>query len=339
MTCRMLFFDFRDSEKKFFEQHEFCNYDIKFFSESLNEETVFKLSEEDFEKTMIISVFISSTIDDNIISKFRNLRVITTRSTGYDHIDINSCVSKNIALINVDAYGKTSVAQFVFALILMLVRNIYSAITAEGKDLFKSNNFTGRNLNTLTIGVVGTGEIGGSVCKLANCFGMRVLAFDIRPKTELQSEYNVQYMELAGLLKNSDIVTVHLPYIKENYHIFSDEQFDIMKDGSYFVNVSRGNLVDTNALLKYARENKFKGIALDVVACPDVNNITADNIENDTLFCVENSKSVKELMELPNVIITPHMAYNTQDSIDFILNSTFESLSDYLKGGRKNRVL
>ena len=339
MTCRMLFFDFRDSEKNFFQQHEFCNYDIKFFSESLNEETISKLSEEDFEKTMIISVFISSTIDDNIISKFKNLRVITTRSTGYDHIDINACISKNIALINVDSYGKTSVAQFVFALILMLVRNIYSAVTAEVKDLFKSNNFTGRNLNTLTIGVVGTGEIGSSVCKLANCFGMRVLAFDMRPKPELQSEYNVQYMELTGLLKNSDIVTVHLPYTKDNYHIFSDEQFDMMKDGSYFVNVSRGNLVDTNALLKYARENKFKGIALDVVACPDVNHITADNIENDTLFCVENSKSVKELMEIQNVIITPHMAYNTQDSIDFILESTFESLSDYLKGGRKNRVL
>lgn len=339
MTCRMLFFDFRESEKNFFENHEFCNYDIKFFSEPLNEEMLPKLTDEDFEKTRFISVFISSSIDEKVINRFKNLRGIMTRSTGYDHIDIQSCLAKNIALINVENYGKTSVAQFVIALILMLVRNLYLALMSEVKDLYKSNNFTGRNLNTLTLGVIGTGSIGSGVCRLANGFGMKVLAFDIRPNDELKNDYNVEYMDFESVIKNSDIVTLHLPYLKENYHLFSDKQFEMMKEGSYFVNVSRGNLVDTEALLKYAKMGKFKGIALDVVACPDVNHITVDNIENDTLFCVENSKSVQELMKLNNVIITPHMAYNTQDSIDFILESTFESLSDYLKGGRKNRVL
>lgn len=339
MACRMLLFDYREAENKFFEQNKFCNFDIKFFSESLNDETLSMLSDEDFEKTMIISVFISSVIDEKVINKFKNLRVISTRSKGYDHIDINACVAKNIALINVDSYGKTSVAQFVFALMLMLIRNIYPAVTADISDLFRSNNFTGRNLNTLTLGVVGTGVIGSSICRLADCFGMKVLAYDLKPKDELQADYNVEYTDFAGLLINSDIVTVHLPYIQDNYHIFSDEQFNMMKNGSYFINVSRGNLVDTEALLKYAKAGKFNGVGLDVVACSDVNNITSENFANDTLFCVENSKAVQELMMVPNVIITPHMAYNTQDAVNYILASTFESLSDYLQGGRKNRVL
>lgn len=338
MSCRMLFFDYRDSEKKFFDGDKFSNYDIKFFTEPLNEETIGRLSEEDFEKTIILSVFITSHLDENIIKKFKNLRIISTRSTGYDHIDVNTCAENNIALINVDSYGQESVAQFVFGLILMLVRNIHLALNSEIGDLFCVNNFTGRNLNRLTLGVVGTGEIGSSVCKLAKCFGMRVLAYDIRQKKELQSDYAVQYMELEGLLRNSDIVTLHLPFTKENYHMFSDSQFALMKNDSYFINVSRGNLVDTEVLLKYAKEKKFKGIALDVVACQDVH-VASGDVKNEDLFCMEYSNAVHELMKIPNVIITPHMAYNTQDSIEFILEKTFEALSDYLKGGRKNRVV
>ena len=338
MSCRMLFFDYRESERTFFEQNKFQHYDIKFFSEPLNEDTLAKLSEEDFEKTMIISVFITSSVDKNVIDKFKNLRIITTRSTGYDHIDIKSCVNKNIALINIEAYGQTSVAQFVIGLILMLVRNIYKVLNSDIKAVFQSNNFTGRSLETLTLGVVGTGEIGSGVCRLAKSFGMRILAYDIVKKNVLQSEYNVEYMDLEGVLKNADIITLHLPYTSENYHMFSEKQFELMKQNSYFVNVSRGNLVDTDALLKYLKSGKFNGVALDVLGCSDVNHLE-NNKSNEELFCVENSKIVQELMNLPNVIITPHMAYNTQDSIDFILEKTFKYLSEYLKGGHDNRVV
>ncbi len=340
MSCKMLFFDYRDSEKKFFEENKFENYDIKFFTESLNEETLKMLDEDDFEKAMIISVFISSTITQDIIEKFKNLRVISTRSTGYDHIDLNSCINKNIALINVESYGHSAVAQFAFGMILLLVRKIYPAILAQLNGTYATENLSGRDLSKLTLGVVGTGAIGRSVCILASCMGMRILAHDIRPQSDLIANQNVQYVELDALLKNSDVVTIHVPYTKDNYHMFSHKQFELMKNGSFFVNVARGELVDTKALLEFAKRGKFKGIGLDVIACPET---TSDNqtLQEDksSLICTQTSQDVQELTKLENVILTPHIAYDTQEAVNYILEITFKGLSDYVHGGRKFRVI
>ena len=215
MACKMLFFDYRKPEEHFFKKHKLENFDIKFFEESLNESTLSLLTEEDFENTMIISVFISSTIDERIISKFKNLRVISTRSTGYDHICINSCVEKNVTLLNVDSYGSIAVAQFTLGVIIMLVRNIFPAIKAVKDKSFEFGNLCGRDLNSLTLGVIGTGAIGSSVCKYAHAFGMKILAYDVVQKKELISDADVKYVEMDELLKRSDIVTLHFPYFKK----------------------------------------------------------------------------------------------------------------------------
>ena len=339
MACKMLLFDFRESEEIFFKKNNFSNFELKIFKENLDESTIDMLSEEDFEETMIISVFITSTINEKVISKFKNLRVISTRSTGYDHICLNSCVNKHIALINVNSYGVTSVAQFTIGVLISLVRNLNSAIGAVYDDSFHSLDFCGRDLNTMTLGIIGTGAIGKSVIKMASCFGMKILAYDIQQQKELIKNFLVEYVELETLLANADVISLHLPYTKNNYHMISSEQFEKMKDGVYFINVSRGELVNTNALAKFAKNGKFRGIALDVVACPDVNSDKYGKRERSSVFCVETSKSVRELSKMPNVILTPHMAYNTQESVDYILKVTFESLSDYVTGGRKNRVI
>lgn len=339
MSCKMLFFDYRESEEKFFKENSFENYDIKFFKESLNESTLNLLDEEDFEKTMIISIFITSTIDKDVVSRFKNLRVISTRSTGYDHICINSCRNKNIALINVDSYGSTAVSQFTICLILMLVRNLKKILDTKQDESIIYQNFCGRDLNNLTLGIIGTGAIGAGICKIAYCAGMNVLAYDIRPKNELVSDCNVQYVDMETLLSNSDVVSLHLPYLVDNYHMFSSEQFEKMKDGSYFINVSRGELVDTEALLEYMKKGKFKGIGLDVVACSGVESANEDNREKSSVSCMQISNSVQELAKFPNVIITPHIAYDTQEAVDYILKVTFESISDFLTGGHDNRVI
>jgi D-lactate dehydrogenase len=285
---------------------------------------------------MIISVFINSNVSSKIISKFKNLRVLTTRSTGYDHIDLNSCLRKNVALLNVEAYGSISVAQFTFAMILMLVRNLFLAVTTQKNRIVSTAELTGRNLDSLTIGVVGVGEVGSGVCKIAHGFGMKILVYDMRHKKELEEDYGVEYVDLETLLQNSDIVTLHIPYTKDNYHIFSKAQFDLMKDNSYFVNVARGELVDNDALLDCVNSGKLKGVALDVIAC---HQDCKAGKEKSSLYCIETSEAVQELAKKPNVLITPHMAYDTQEAVDYILNATFEGLSDYVKGGRKHRVL
>lgn len=339
MACKMLIFDLREAEKAFFERNKFENFDIKFIEGSLNEETVNNLSEEDLEQAMIISVFITSEINQKVLDKFKNLRVISTRSTGCDHIDFEPCLNKNIALINVEKYGNTSVSQFTFALILALVRHLFPAVDAIKSGACIEQDYTGRNLNTLTLGLIGTGAIGAGVCEIAHGFNMKILAYDLYPKNELEQKYNVKYVEMDELLKNSDIVSLHLPYLKENYHIIAEEEIKKMKDGAYFINVSRGELVDLAPLLKYIKKGNLKGAALDVVACVDPNCLEEVKVsERSSLMCLEESKVVKELNSLPNVIITPHMAYDTQESVDYILEKTFEGLTDFLNGGHKFRV-
>ena len=137
--------------------------------------------------------------------------------------------------------------------------------------------------------------------------------------------------------KNSDIVVILIPYTKDNYHKFSYEEFKMMKSGSYFINVTRGEFVDNEALLELAKTGKFKGIGLDVVACLPIKSEGNDK-DVTAIDCVDTSFIIKELLKLPNVIITPQIAYDTQESVDYILKTTFEGLGDFLQGGRKNRI-
>lgn len=340
MACKMLIFDLREAEKNFFNENKFENYEIKFFQESLNEKTVENISKEDLENAMIISVFTTSEITEKIIEKFKNLRIVSTRSTSCEHINFKSCINKNIAIINVEKYGNNSVAQFTFTLILALVRQLFPAILAVKNSTCLKNNFTGRNLANLTLGIIGTGAIGASVCKIAHAFDMNILAYDINPKEELKEKYNVKYVEMDELLRNSDIVSLHLPYNKDTYHIMSGNEFKKMKNNSYFINVSRGELVNLDALLKYVKNGKLQGVGLDVVACVDSNCLEdVKKIERSTLQCLEESNVVKELNSYSNVLITPHMSFETQESVDYILEKTFDGLKDFVSGGHKYRII
>lgn len=336
MACKMLFFDYRPSEEQFFKDNRLDNYDIKFIKESLNELTVYDLDRDDLESTMIISVFSDSKIDAGVISKFKNLRAISTRSTGYDHICINSCIPKNIAVINVDSYGTKAVAQFALGMIIQLVRKICPACKTDLNPL-TPKDFCGRDLDKMSVGIIGTGTVGSSLCKYLHAIGMKIYAYDTSPNRKIVEQYSAEYTELNDLLRLSDIIVVLIPYHKENYHMFSYEEFKKMKSGSYFVNISRGELVDYEALLDITKTGKLKGIGLDAVACP---NLKSENsaIDVTSLNCAESYDPVKELAKLPNVIITPQIAYDTQESVNYILKTTFEGLGDFLQGGRQHRI-
>lgn len=337
----MLVFDYRDSEADFFNNNHLDNFDIKFFKESLNEDTVKKLEQEHKDKAMVISVFVDSEVTEEVIHHFKNLRIITARSTGYDHINSVACQKRNISILNVANYGSTSVAQYTMGLILALERNIVtSAACLKGWE--KTNErFVGRDLSKLTIGIVGTGAIGSAVCKLAHVFGMQILTYDLYPKHELTEKYNVQYVTLENLLKKSDVVTLHTPFTGDNKNMISYAQFSMMKSSAFIINTSRGEIVDICALKDALDTKKIKGAALDVLNCEECNlkchseNISLDEIK---LECVEDVRVARELVKYPNVIITPHIAYETQDAIDYILQCTFDGIIDNIKGGHMHRV-
>ncbi len=336
MSINMLVFDYRPTEHAFFANNHLSNFNIKFFSESLNEETVKELSETDRDSAMVISVFIDSEVSEEVINQFKNLRIISTRSTGIDHINAKAAARRNIQIVNVMNYGSTSVAQYTFGLIIALVRNIVASAICL-KNLHKSDiSFVGRDISQLTLGVVGTGAIGGAVCKLAHAFGMKILAYDLKEKQELRDKCGVEFTTLENLLKNSDIVTLHSPYTGENENLISYPQFEIMKHDAYLINTARGELVDIKAL-KHALDNKqIKGAALDVLNCESYNlkcDDLARKLQGCPLHCYEEVKIAHEIVKYSNVIITPHIAYETQDAIDYILKKSFDGIIAIINGG------
>lgn len=340
MAIKLLVFDFRESEKDFFRSHELENFDITFFTESLNEETVKNLSSELLDNTSVISVFIDSEVTENVINSFKNLRIISTRSTGVEHINKRSADAKNIAVVNVEGYGARPVAQYTIGLILALVRKIIPASEYLKTKHRVCQNFVGRDISKFTIGIIGTGSIGIAVAKLASAFGMKILAYDISEKIEFAKKYNVEYTDFNTLLREADIVTIHIPYTGENKYMFAFEQFSIMKNTAYLINTSRGEIVNIKDLYSAVTKGAIKGAALDVVTC-EYFNFKCSNL-TQTLYnnfeCVEESKILTELIKNQNVIVTPHIAYETQDAIDYILEVTFIAISDIIKGGNSYRV-
>lgn len=342
MSIKMLMFDFREEEQEYFDREKTEDFDITFFKESLNSETVQNLPYEVRQNATVISVFIESKIDKEVIDLFPNLMIISTRSTGFNHIDLEEAQKQNIKVLNVENYGKTGVMQYTFGLILTVMRKIYVAIS-DIKNLDKDNSkYVGRDLNKLTLGVIGTGTIGAGVCMIANAFGMNVLAYDLVKKNGLIENYNVQYVPKDVLLKKSDIITLHVPYNENSYHLISKNEFEMMKNTSYLINVARGELVDTKAMYDAILDKKIAGCALDVVECENSGVFCEKQNGIDATECVSEccdiNSIIKKLIKMPNVLITPHIAYKTQDAIDYILKITMISIKDNLKGGHTNKI-
>ena len=241
-------------------------------------------------------------------------------------------------MINVDSYGTKAVAQFVLGVIIQLVRRICISCKYENNPLI-TKNFCGRDLDKLTLGIIGTGTVGASLCKYAYCLDMKILAYDTTPNRNLVEVFGIEYLDMTDLLKNSDIIVLLIPYTSENYHMLSYEEFKAMKHGSYFINVSRGEFVDNETLLDVAKSGKFKGIALDTTACPNPRQNGNSDMDITSENCIETHEPIKELFKLPNVLITPHIAYDTEESVNYILKTTFDGLGDFLRGGRSHRVL
>lgn len=340
MAIKMLVFDFRDSEREFFNKNNLENFDITFIRDNLNDETVKNLSQEELENTSVISVFIDSEVTENVINSFKNLRIIATRSTGVDHIDQKAAMAKNIAVVNVEGYGSKSVAQYTIGLLIALIRNIVPASKHVGNDNSVCTDFMGRDISNLTLGVVGTGAIGAAVCKLAHALDMKILAYDKIQKQEIINNYGVQYVEFEDLVSNSDVITLHLPYTGENGDLFTKKQFEMMKNTSYLINTSRGELVNTRALYEAITNGNIKGAALDVVVCEDASFRCSDFAKRADvkLECYEEAVIVKELVKLPTVIVTPHIAYETYDAVNYILEICIIGILDSIKGGYTYRV-
>ncbi len=300
--------------------------DVAFFDEKLSLSNT-----KSAEGADVISVFTDSKINKELIDALPSLKLIATRSTGYDHIDCEYAKSKGIMVANVPAYGSHTVAEFAFTLMLSLSRNIMRANSHIRETMdFNYNPFMeGFDLNGKTLGVIGTGKIGKNVIKIARGFEMNVVAYDLFPDAEFAKTNNFEYKTLSEVLAISDIVTLHAPMTKENFHLMNKENIAQMKRGSFMINTARGDLIDTRALEWGLKEGIIAGAGLDVL---EGEAMMKGKIDDEIV------KINHALMQMPNVIITPHVAFFTKEAVDAIRQTTIENIKSFISGTPINVV-
>jgi D-specific alpha-keto acid dehydrogenase len=249
------------------------------------------------------------------------VRYISTRSVGYNHIDVEYAASVGISVENV-AYSPDSVADYTLMLMLMAVRNARSVINRVDAHDYRLHDVRGRELRDLAIGVIGTGRIGAAVVNRLRGFGCRILAYDI-----LRPGISADYVPLDELLRQSDIVTLHTPLNPDTYHLLDRRRIDGMKRGAFIINTGRGALLETEALVPALADGRLGGAALDVLEGEE-GIFYADHRNRP----VEN-KLLLRLRELPNVIISPHTAYYTEHALrDAVENSIINCLGFESRG-------
>lgn len=288
----------------------------------------------------ILSPFIYSVLDKKAVDYLKSLKYITTRSTGFDHIDLTACHANNIFVSNVPVYGDNTVAEHTFALILALSRNIPLSIEKTRNGDFSVDNLRGFDLEGKTLGVVGTGNIGKRVIKIAKGFEMKVLAFDINQDEKLVKKLGFKYVAMDFLLQNSDIVTLHVPYNKATHHLVNLENLILFKKSSYLINTARGGICDTTALLQGLESGIFAGLGLDVSEeeCSireEREILTSDFQKKCNLETILRNHI---LFRHPKVIITPHNAFNSKESIMRILDTTVQNIVAFSKGKPINLI-
>ena len=279
----ILFFDVDEIFKQFAELHPIEGLNFVLFEESLNGISTKKI--EAYRDCEIISLFVhSETVDNTRLDLFPNLKVIATRSTGFNHIDLDYCKKRGIVVLNVPRYGEATVAEFAFGMLLALSRKIIQGRNAMAHNHIEIEKYMGFDLLGKTIGVIGTGSIGRHMIKIAQGFGMKILAYDPYQNPELKDFY---VSDLSEIYKNADIISLHVPSTPQNFHLINKEAFDMMKRGVIIVNTARGDLIDTQALYWALRQGIVGGAGLDVLENEDFllhDEVDTSGRVNDTDF-------------------------------------------------------
>lgn len=318
---KILFYGTKSYDKAAFEENfnQIKNLTVVFLESEFDYHTA-KLS-KDFDA---ICVFVNIKIDARSVARLKEngVKLILLRCAGYNNVDIEACRQANITVLRVPNYSPQAVAEMAMGLALAVNRKIHKAYIKVRENNFSLTGLTGVNFYGKTAGIVGAGKIGLAMARLCRGFGMKVLAYDKFP----QREEGVEYVDLPELLKCSDLVSLHCPLTSDSYHLINEETIAMMKDGVILVNTSRGGLIKTDDLIKGIRDKKFFGVALDVYEEED--GYVFENLEDDIL---EHSITAR-LLSFPNVIVTSHQGFLTQESINAIAETTVENAIGFMSG-------
>ncbi len=319
---KIAFFDAKSYDKTTFDFiNQKHNFYIKYFKEHLNENTV--LFTKDFNA---VCVFVNDNLNQKVIEKLweNKIELVALRCAGYNNVDLQTAYKK-IHIVRVPAYSPYAVAEHAFSLILTLNRKIHKAYNRTREGNFSIEGLMGFDLYNKTIGVIGTGKIGKAFVQIAKGFGMKILSYDPYPDFEFGKQHQIVYCELEKIYRESDIISLHCPLTKENFHMINNESIEKMKSSVIIINTSRGGLIDTKALIDALKKKKIGGAGLDVYE------EEAEYFFEDHSAGIIDDDILARILTFPNVIVTSHQAFFTKEALMNIAETTFDNIQKFFE--------
>lgn len=331
---KIAFFETEDWEKSYFEA-KLKGHELTFFPEALSKDHLPKLKDVE-----VLCIFINSPVTKEMVEHLPNLKLITTRSTGFDHVDRVLKNNKDLVVCNVPHYGTHTVAEHTFALILSLSRKLYLSFERIKHGEFNHEHLMGFDLYGKTLGIVGMGDIGASVINIAKGFGMNIVVYSRHPDEKIAKKLGITFLNFNELLAASDVVTLHVPYTKETHHMINKKNIKRFKKGSLLINTARGGLVQTEAIVYGLAKGILQGAGIDVLEEENL-------IDEERQILSKHFIKDKELKTLymnhtlmadERVAITPHNAFNSAEALQIILDVTIENILHFAEKSPQNQV-
>lgn len=322
MNIKIAFFDTKPYDRNIFDRvNEKYGYSIKYFPSRLSPDNAKLAKEYD-----VVCAFVNDNLDKDVLLQLHEQgnQLVALRSAGYNNVDLKTAY-EHIHVVRVPAYSPYAVAEHAAALMLSLNRKIHKAYYRVRDNNFTINGFLGFDMYQKTAGVIGTGQIGKAMISILKGFGMRVLAYDLYPDTNYANETHIEYVDLDTLYKKSNIITLHCPLTPENKHLINTETIAKMKDRVMIINTGRGQLINTQDLIEGLKSKKIGSAGLDVYE--EETDYFFEDFSNDAI----GDDVLARLMTFPNVLITSHQGFFTEEAISNIAQTTLENIRLYFE--------
>lgn len=318
---RLAFFSAQSYDRTWFDRFK-ADLDILYIPAAMQAETVSLAA-----GCTAVCVFVNDVLDATVISALQRegVRLIALRCAGFNNVDLAAAKAAGIIVVRVPAYSPHAVAEHAVALLLTVNRKTHKAYNRIREGNFSLEKLEGFDLYGKTVGVIGTGKIGAAFAGIMLGFGCRVLAHDLYPQEELQNK-GVTYVPLRDLLQQSRIVSLHCPLTPETQHLINDETLALLPAGATLINTSRGALIDTAAVIRALKHRHLGQLAIDVYE------------QEDKLFFRDHSEEgiddgqILRLMSFPNVLITAHQGFFTEEALGQIARITLQNICDFAAG-------
>ncbi len=326
---KIAFFDTKDYDKHFFDiYNKDYNYEITYFESKLSKETAILAKGYD-----VVCIFVNDTADKETLNflEENGVKLIALRCAGFNNVDLEN--KGNLRVVRVPQYSPHSVAEHAVALLLNINRKIYKSYQRVKKYNFSLDGLLGFDVYGKTVGVIGTGKIGKVFIEIMKGFGAKVIAYDLYKDEKAATEIEFEYVSLNSLYKESDIISIHCPLTPETDNMINKDSIKKMKDGVIIINTSRGKLVNTNDLIEELSSGKIGGVGLDVY------DNEGEYFLKDLSGSYKRDKNLSLLISMPNVIITSHQAFFTNEALNKIASDTCNNIKEIFKDGKCDNEL